>query len=215
MKTFLTAALCAATLIASAQQPALKTLTVNADAWAEGVPPQEVMVVDGTIRVAAKDGNKALMVDPNPIVDAYAQLGESAAGSAMITARFHATKRGRAYPRFGLSVHGGSGFRLSVNCAKKQIELVKDDVVLQSAPFTWTTDTWTHLRLDVLKVADAKWQIAAKAWAAGSPEPADAAIKLDHADPKMKGQGKVGVWGTPFPETPVYIDDISIGVQGK
>jgi hypothetical protein len=180
MKTFLTAALCAATLIASAQQPALKTLTVNADAWAEGVPPQEVMVVDG-----------------------------------MITARFHATKRGRAYPRFGLSVHGGSGFRLFVNCAKKQIELVKDDVVLQSAPFTWTTDTWTHLRLDVLKVADAKWQIAAKAWAAGSPEPADAAIKLDHADPKMKGQGKVGVWGTPFPETPVYIDDISIGVQGK
>jgi hypothetical protein len=198
---------------AAAGNAKLKTFSYDCEAWEEGVPPQEVFVVDGTIRVAKKDGNKTLMVDINPIVDASAQLGESANGEETITARFFASKRGRSNPRFGLSVHGNSGYRLMVNCAKKVIELVKDDAIVASAPFAWATETWTVLKLEAKQASPGKWTITGKAWADGSTEPADAMIT--HPDEKMKGQGKAAVWGTPFSEMPVYIDDIKITAAGK
>jgi hypothetical protein len=190
-----------------------KTFSYDCESWAEGVPPQEVFVVDGTIRIASKDGGKAIMVDPNPIVDAYAQLGQSALGTETITAKFFASKKGRSYPRFGLSVHGNIGHRLIANCAKKQLELVRDDQVLKTAPLTWTTDTWMHLKLEAKPQGDGNWMITAKAWPADGPEPVDPTIT--HADKDIKGQGKAAIWGTPFSETPIYIDDIKIEAAVK
>lgn len=193
--------------------PKLKTFSYDCTAWEEGVPPRDVFVVDGTIKIAAKDGNKAIMVDPSPIVDANAQLGESAAGDESIVARVFASKKGRSFPRFGVSVHGNSGYRLIVNCAKKQIELIKDDATVKSAPFAWTTDTWTVLKLEAKQREAGKWLISCKAWADGSAEPADAMIT--HADDKIKGQGKAAIWGTPFSEEPIYFDDIKVEAMGK
>ena len=177
------------------------------------MPPQEVFIVDGTIRVAKKDGNKTIMIDFNPIVDASAQLGESANGSEIISAKFFASKKGRAYPRFGLSVHGNSGHRLIVNCAKKQLELVKNEEVLATAPFAWTNETWTMLKLEAKQTAPGKFLITAKAWAADAAEPAEP--MLSHPDEKMKGQGKAAIWGTPFSETPIYVDDVKIEAAVK
>lgn len=51
-------------LLTQAYSADLKTFTFTADEWPEGDPPKEVFVVDGTIKVAAKDGNKAIMVSP-------------------------------------------------------------------------------------------------------------------------------------------------------
>src|SRR3569623_1486446 len=59
-----------------------KKFVFNCDKWPECVPPKEVFVVDGTIKVAKKDGNSAIMIDPSPIVDANAQLGDSSNGTA-------------------------------------------------------------------------------------------------------------------------------------
>lgn len=202
----------------SADKPAsgdakAKSFAYDMEAWEEGVPPQEVFVLDGTIRVAKKDGSKTLMIDFNPIVDAGAMLGESANGSESISAKFFASKKGRAYPRFGLSVHGNSGHRLILNCAKKQIELVKNEEVLKTAPFSWTSDTWTMLKLEARQSAPGKWEISAKAWPADATEPAEALIT--HTDDKMKGQGKAAIWGTPFSEMPIYIDDVKIEAAAK
>ncbi|MDZ4287689.1 MAG: hypothetical protein U0984_07015, partial [Prosthecobacter sp.] len=47
----------------------VKKFIFNADDWTEGEPPKEVFVVDGTIKIAAKDGNKAIVIDPNPITE--------------------------------------------------------------------------------------------------------------------------------------------------
>lgn len=189
----------------------VKTFEINADAWAEGEVPKEVFVVDGTIKVAARDGDKALMVDPSPITDASAQLGESASGNAAIEARVLALKRGRSTPRFGVSVHGMSGYRLIVNPAKKLLELVKGDQTLASVPYTWTADTWMKLKLEARKGAGTAWSITGKAWPADGAEPAEALVK--HEDTGLKGQGKCALWATPFSGEPVFFDDIKISIE--
>lgn len=188
----------------------VKSFSFNADTWAEGDVPKEVFVVDGTIKIAAKDGNKAIMVDPTPITDATAQLGDSSTGTSTIEARVFASKKGRSTPRFGVSVHGMNGYRLIVNIGKKQIELVKADQVIKSAPFTWTTDTWMKLRLAAKKISDTEWSISGKAWPADGVEPTEPALL--HSDTAMKGQGKCAIWGTPFSEMPIYFDDIQVSI---
>lgn len=187
-----------------------KKFEFNADAWSEGDVPKEVFVVDGTIKIAAKDGSKAIMIDPTPITDATAQLGDSSNGSSAIEAKVFASKKGRSFPRFGVSVHGMNGYRLIANLSKKEVELIKGDQVVKSAPFTWTTETWTKLRLEVKKTSDSEWSISGKIWSADAREPKDAAIH--HTDTGMKGQGKCAIWGTPFAETPIYFDDVKVAI---
>lgn len=207
MTKFLFSLLLATVLPAAAQE--MKKFEIKADDWAEGEPPAEVFVVDGKISIAAKDGNKAIKIDPGTeLVDASAQLGTSAAGSASIQARVFASKQGRSTPRFGVSVHGLSGYRLIVNPAKKQLELHKGDQIVISAPLAWTTDTWMTLKLDVTKSGET-WSITGSAWADAQP----AEPMLKHEDKGLKGQGKCAVWATPYSGTPVYFDDISIAIE--
>ncbi len=191
----------------------MKTFAFDCEAWELGVPPKEVFVVDGTIKIAARDGGKVIMIDASPIVDATAQLGDSAVGSASIEAKIFASKKGRSYPRFGLSVHGMAGYRVIVNCAKKQIDLIKDDATVKSAPFPWATDTWTKLKIETKLNEGGKWLISAKAWAADAAEPAEPMIT--ESTTGLKGQGKCAFWGTPFSEMPLFVDDVKVSVAGK
>lgn len=190
----------------------MKTFTITADDWAEGEPPKEVFIVEGKIQITAKDGNKAIVIDPGTeLTDACAQVGSSAAGESSIQARVFASKRARSVPKFGVSVHGMSGYRLLVNAAKKQLELVKSDNVAASVPFTWTSDAWLQLKLEVKRGEGDAWTITGKAWAADAAEPAEATIKAE--DKGLKGQGKAGVWGTPYSQTPIYFDDIHVSIE--
>jgi hypothetical protein len=200
-----------ASLALSVSAGEMKTFNINADDWAEGDVPKEVFVVDGTVKIAAKDGNKAIMVDATPIVDASAQLAVSAAGAASIQAKVFASKRARSVPKFGVSVHGMSGYRLLINAAKKQLELVKSDVVAASVPYTWTSESWVKMKLEVKPGAGEAWVIEGKVWAADAQEPAEATIKTE--DKGLKGQGKSGVWATPYSETPIYFDDVEVKVE--
>lgn len=195
---------------ATAAAADLKSFKFTCDDWAEGAPPKEVFVVDGTVKIAAKDGNKAIMVDPDPLTDASAQLAVSAAGETVIQAKVFASKVRRSYPRFGIAVHGMSGYRLIVNAPKKQLELVKSDAVVASQPFEWTSDTWLRLKLEARRSGEA-WTISGKAWPAESAEPAEAQLK--HADQGLKGQGKASLWGTPYSQTPIYFDDIEVALE--
>lgn len=204
-------ALLFALLSSLAQAGESTSLKITAEDWAEGAPPKDVFVVDGTIQVTSQEGNKVLTVQPDPITDASAQLGVSAAGEASIQARILGTKRGRSSPKFGVAVHGMSGHRLLLNAPKRQLELVKNDEVLASAPFAWTSGAWVWLKLEAKRGEGEAWQITGKAWAADAAEPAEASIK--HADQGLKGQGKVSVWGTPYSEQPIHFDDIEIRVE--
>lgn len=190
----------------------LQTFTVNADAWAEGEVPKEVFIVEGKIQIAAKDGNKAIVIDPgSELTDACAQVASSAAGESSVEARVFASKRARSVPKFGVSVHGMSGHRLLVNAAKKQLEIVKADAVVASMPFTWTSDAWLKLKLEVKRGEGDAWTVTGKAWAADAAEPAEPTIKADAKG--LKGQGKAGLWGTPYSQTPIYFDDIIVKIE--
>ncbi len=190
----------------------VKTFTINADEWSEGEVPKEVFIVEGKIQIVAKDGNKAIVIDPgSELTDACAQVANSAAGESSIEARVFASKRARSVPKFGVSVHGMSGYRLLVNAAKKQLELVKSDAVIASAPYTWTSDAWIKLKLDVKRGEGEAWAITGKVWAADAAEPAEPTLKAE--DKGLKGQGKAGVWGTPYSQTPIYFDDIVVKIE--
>lgn len=190
----------------------LQTFTVNADAWAEGEVPKEVFIVEGKIQIAAKDGNKAIVIDPaSELTDACAQVASSAAGESSVEARVFASKRARSVPKFGVSVHGMSGHRLLVNAAKKQLEIVKADAVLATVPFIWTSDAWLKLKLEAKRGEGDAWTVTGKAWAADAAEPAEPTIKTDAKG--LKGQGKAGLWGTPYSQTPIYFDDITVKIE--
>ncbi|MFC5457417.1 hypothetical protein [Prosthecobacter fluviatilis] len=209
MKRLLLAASLLAASSLHAQQ--LQSFDIKADDWAEGEPPKDVFVVDGTIKIAARDGNKAIVVDPNPVTDASAQLAISASGNASIEARVLAIKRGRSTPRFGVSVHGMSGHRLMVNPAKKSLDLVKGTETLASVPFAWTSEAWVRIKLEAKKAEGDAWTITGKAWPADAAEPAEPLIK--HPEKNLKGQGKCAIWATPFSGEPVFFDDIKISVE--
>jgi len=209
MKRLLLAASLFAAYSLHAQQ--LQSFEINADDWAEGEPPKEVFVVDGTIKIAARNGNKAIVIDPNPVTDASAQLAVSASGNASIEAKILAIKRGRSTPRFGVSVHGMSGYRLIVNPAKKSLDLIKNDQTLVTVPFAWTSEVWVKVKLEAKKGAGDAWTITGKAWPADAAEPAEPLIK--HVEKNLKGQGKCAIWATPFSGEPVFFDDIKISVE--
>lgn len=210
MKKALVCLLAAAALPATAQE--MKKFDINCDAWTAGEVPAEVFVLDGKVSIADKDGGKAIMIDPGTeLVEASAQLGDSAAGNALIQARVFASKKGRSSPRFGISVHGMNGPRLYVNPAKKQIELVRGDQSLATAPFAWTSDAWLNLRLEVTKGEGDKWIAKAYAWPDKTEKPAEAQLKQDVVG--LKGQGKCTLWATPYSNTPIYFDDLHIEVE--
>lgn len=197
-------------LLTQAYSADLKTFTITSDEWPEGDPPKEVFVVDGTIKIAAKDGNKAIMVSPDNLVDASAQVAVSAAGESTIKAKVFASKQGRSNPRFGIAVHGMSGYRLLVNAPKKQLELVKSDETVASIPFTWASDAWLWMKLEARKSGE-EWIITGKVWAADATEPAEPLIKTTGKG--LKGQGKASVWATPYSHTPIYFDDIEVALE--
>ncbi len=201
------------TLAAPLHAQQMRTFQINASDWPEGEPPKEVFVVDGTIKIAAHEGNKAIVIDPVPVTDASAQLAESAAGNASIEGRVLATKRARSSPRFGISVHGMSGYRLLVTPSKQVLELVKGDETLASVPFAWTSGAWLKLKMEAKKAEGDAWIITGSAWAPDTPEPAEPLLK--HADKGLKGQGKCAIWATPFSGEPVFFDDIRIAVEAS
>jgi hypothetical protein len=193
----------------------LKQIQIDFDEWSEGEPPDSVLVVDGTVEVRVSEAGKALVIDPYPITDANAQLGESAAGEATVEAKVLATKVGRSYPRFGVSVHGMSGHRLILNVPYRRLEIVKRDEVVAEAPFKWESGAWLRLKLEARRAegSEDSWVIAGKAWADGSEEPEEP--QLTASDEGLKGQGKCAIWGTPFAETPIFFDDLRIQVEAK
>lgn len=189
----------------------LKSTRIDATGWAPGDPPEEVFVVEGKVQVSLKDGNPAIAVDPTAeLAETCAQIGPSAGGRASIQARVFASKRARSVPRFGISVHGMSGHRLMVNAAKKQLELVKGDQLLASAPLTWVSEQWITLRIEVAQASGDQWQIEGKAWTEGQE---DKAVKVSATAKGLKGQGKCSLWATPYSQTPVYFDDITLQIQ--
>jgi hypothetical protein len=200
------------TLLLTAQEK--KKLSLPVDDWQVGAAPDQVLVVSGKVEVIPSESGKALAFLPSgELAEDAAQLGESAAGSAVIQCRAFASKQGRSVPRFGISVHGGNGYRLCINPSQKQLELRKGaDEIVSSVSYAWSSDVWLNLKLAVVKGQGDAWSIQAYVWPASDATP-PVEPQLKHEDKNLKGQGKSGIFATLYSGKPVLFDDIQIEID--
>jgi hypothetical protein len=191
----------------------LKRQRLDLERFPDGNPPREIFVIEGDVRIATVSGGKVLEIKGDrKEADAGVVLGASTGGAATIEARVLASKAGRSLPRFGVGVHGQSGFRLYVVPARKELHLVKNDEVIKTAAFDWKSGSRVILRLAVSRAGKGTWTVTGMAWTAGDPEPANPQITQETTAPPTRGQ--CSLWGTPYAGTPIDFDEIKVGAEG-
>jgi len=176
-----------------------------------GRVPGNYFVLDGDFEIMAHEGEdagQALKLLPSQLVEASIQFGSSIEGSGSVKVRAMAEKRGRSYPRFGVGMHGLKGFRLRIAPAAKKLELVRDQVVIQSVPFDWTSGIWYFIELSVAENNNS-WTITGRAWSESEDRPEDGQIDHIFVDEKAF-KGKASITGTPYAGLPIYFDDLEI-----
>ncbi|MCB1091389.1 MAG: hypothetical protein KDL87_07655, partial [Verrucomicrobiae bacterium] len=108
-----------------------------------GPTPSDYFVVDGEWSIADLDVGKVLKLAEEPLVDGQVQLGESLKeAGGTIVAKVKTEKKRRSFPRFGVGLHGMSGFRLRLVPVQNKIELVRNEEVVASADLTWQSGQW-------------------------------------------------------------------------
>lgn len=174
-----------------------------------GYPPDEFMVIDGEFEVVEHEGGKLIKVPADPIMECGFLFGKSSKNAMTVEAKTFAEKRGRrSFPRFGVGVHGVSGYRARVVAASKKIELVHLEEVIHSAPFAWKSGEWCHLKLE-LTFTDGKPKIDVWAWMAGEDAKQPETPTLSHEGKEaIASQGKASVWGTPYSGKDILYDDL-------
>lgn len=177
-----------------------------------GQVPNDCLVLDGQFAVREFEAGRVLELPGSPLETYGILFGSNAREGLAVTARIHGTRTGRRFPVFAVSLGGVSGFRLQVTPAKRALELLRGDQVVESVPWEWQSGTWVHLRLQIDKVSETEWSIRGRAWREGSSEPDRWA--LTRLQSQAPVSGKAGIWGKPFSGTPIRFDDVQVETVG-
>lgn len=185
-------------------------VVIDFQSFDAGEPPSGLTLTEAEAKFAiiVEGDNKLLQLAPSPIVDGGVLLGNSIKGAVMVNARIRAAGKRRSNPRFGVGLHGVGGYRLLVVPAHKELQLMKDDVVVAKVSFQWKSGTWTQMEFSVMQAADGGSLIEGRAWEEGQPRPETAQLTLSVAT--APGQGKASLWATPYSELPVDFDDVMV-----
>ncbi len=173
-----------------------------------GKVPEGFLVLAGGFAIQEEKGNKFLELPGAPLDSFGVMFGPNEKAGSSATARVLATKKGRKFPAFGLSLQGAGGYRLQVSAAKEKLEIFKGDIAQTSVDYSWMSGVWTRLRIQINEGANGKWVVEGKAWPDGQPEPKDWMISLEL--PEEPAKGRPAVWGNPFSGTPIRFDDLAI-----
>ena len=176
----------------------------------EGRVPGNYFVIDGEFEIEKGEGEgagQALKLLASPLVEGSIQFGPTLEGGGSVKVRVKAEKRGRSYPRFGVGMHGMKGYRLRVAPAAKQLELVRDQEVIQSVPIKWQSGLWYFVELEVLENNNS-WTVSGRAWPENANRPEDA--QIDYISVETEFRGKASITGTPYAELPIWFDDLEI-----
>lgn len=178
-----------------------------------GKVPDDLLVLDGAFDVKEEGGNKFLELAGAPLETFGVLFGPTETNGVAVSARIQGTAKGRRFPTFAIGLNGVGGYKLQVSPSKKLLELYKGEQVLGSAPYSWESDSWTKLRLQVRKVNDNQWKIEGKAWKQESVEPEAWGIAFtDQSEPPP---GRASIWGAPYAGTPIRFDDLLMKVAGQ
>jgi hypothetical protein len=173
-----------------------------------GKLPEEMLLLDGGFAVQDVSGNKVLQLPGAPLETFGVLFGPTEAAGLSASARVHSTKKGRREPAFALGLNGNAGYKLQISAAKKLVELYKGDDVVAKEPFTWESDSWTMLKLQVRKVKDGEFAIEGKTWKQGTTEPEKWTVT--YAEKSEPIAGRASIWGNPFAGTPIDFDDLLV-----
>jgi hypothetical protein len=173
-----------------------------------GKLPEEMLLLDGGFAVQEVNGNKVLQLPGAPLDTFGVLFGPTESVGLALSARVHSTKKGRREPAFAIGLNGNAGYKLQVSAAKKLLELYKGEDVVAKEPFTWESDSWTTLKLQVRKVKDGEFAIEGKAWKQGAPEPEKWTVA--HIENTEPSAGRASIWGNPFAGTPIDFDDLVV-----
>ena len=176
-----------------------------------GTEPEGTMVLDGTVTVGQRDGNKVLLFGPAPLTETALQLGSSARGTQRVHAKVRAEKKRRSAPRFAVGVHGISGYRIRLSPAAGKIELVRNEEVVEAKDFEWESGEVYHMEVSAVQSEDESWKVEARAWKDGTERPAEALFSA--APAKMSGQGKASLYATPFSGSAIEFDDVEVSFE--
>lgn len=187
-----------------------ETVKVDFSKDEAGDLPTDYMVSDAEAKFTIEDdgGNKLMRMSPSPIVDGGVLFGKSVKGPASITARIRATGKRRSFPRFGVGLHGVSGYRLLAAPADKELQIMKDDAVVAKVPLDWKSGSWATFEFTITASADGGSSLEGRLWEEGQARPAAAQISLSVKTPPATG--KASVWAAPYSGQPVDFDDVAV-----
>jgi hypothetical protein len=195
-------------LPAPAADPSVQPIYKNDFESAEvDTMPKEMLVIGGAFAVKQDKDGKYLELPGEPLETFGFLFGPSEPADVSASARFFGTKKGRKYPTFGVSLNGVGGYRLQASPAKQALELIKGDESKVTVPFTWASDAWTSLRIQVRKTGSS-WIIEGKAWPSGAPEPEKWMITTEEKE--SLPVGRAGIWASPYSGFPIRIDDLLV-----
>ena len=170
--------------------------------------PDDMMEIDGLFKVNKNDqGKKHLEMASEPLTENAVIFGPSIKNSATLEVKVRGFKKRRSFPRFGVGLHGISGFRLRVVPSKNKVELVKNEEPVKSVPFKWNSEQWSNLRLQI-EFSNDKSLIKGWVWDDGSTPTVEPVITFSHDG--TPGQGKASIWGTAYSGKVILFDDISL-----
>lgn len=168
----------------------------------------DLFILDGSFTVEAVGDNKVLQLGPEPLTDGSIQLGKSLKTGGEIQATVTAEAKRRSFPRFAVGLHGMSGFKLRVVPVKKEIELVRNDEAVASAPFTdWKSGEACILNLTVSGSAEDGWKVKGMVSMDGVDGPQ---AEVEYEAEPVRLQGKGSIIGTPYAGLPIQFDDVRI-----
>lgn len=177
-----------------------------------GSTPDDFLILDGSFVVREAAGNKWLELPGAPL-DSYGLLfGPTDSTGQTASVRILGSSKGRRSPTFGLGLNGVPGFKLQVSPAKKQVELLRGDAVVHSAPFNWVSAKWTWFRVQLRKASDGTHLMEGKVWMEGESEPKEWLIAFPVKD--LPPAGRASIIGSPYAGTPIQFDDLKVSKLG-
>ena len=195
-------------MVSAAGPDSHKTYTNNFAQAPVGKVPDDIMVLDGTFAIREVDGTKCLELAGDPIGSFGALFGPEGAAALDVKTRIWAASAGKRFPEFGIGANDVGGYKLILAPGRRVLELRKGDDTRASVPASWSSRTWTWLRLRVEPKEANTWIIDAKVWPRGQPEPREWMIRLEDHD--APAPGRASLWANDFSEQPVRFTDLSV-----
>lgn len=173
-----------------------------------GAQPEGFFAIEGAFSVVETEG-KALGLPGSPLGSMGAVFGPTIDGPVDVRAKVRGERKGRRYPAFGIGANGLGGFRLMVNPAKRNLEILMNDAALAQEVYRWDgSETWTHLRLVVRPTPEGGSEARAKVWLESEEEPTEWMIEATSSEEIYSS--KSSLWGLPYSSEPIHFDDLRV-----